>query len=215
LLHTSLVFIQRERLLLEIFQELLPQIELVNIIEDGMLQEVIRFGRIAPEVTRRMCFYALAAEAMGVDAIFNTCSSLGPTMDTARQIVSIPIVKIDDGMAEKAAQEGRKIGVLATVPTTLPPTVALIREKAERINKEVETREALSKGAFDLLMQNQVERHDEMVLLTARETAQWADMLVLAQCSMARLAPMIEKEVGLPVLSSPRLGVELLKKVLG
>ena len=214
LLHTSLVFIQRERLLFEIIQELLPDVELINIIEDGMLREVMNMGRITPDITRRMCLYVLAAEAMGVDAIFNTCSSLGPTMDTARQIVSIPIVKIDDGMAEKAAQEGYKIGVLATVPTTLPPTVALIREKAQSIHKEVETREALSKGAFDLLMQNQVERHDEMVLLTAHETAQWADMLVLAQCSMARLAPVIEKEVGLPVLSSPRLGVELLKKVL-
>jgi Asp/Glu/hydantoin racemase len=214
LLHTSLVFIQRERLLFEIFQELLPDVLLVNIIEDNMLQEVIRIGRITPDVTRRMCFYVLAAESMGVDAIFNTCSSLGPTMDTARQIVSIPIVKIDDGMAEKAAREGGKIGVLATVPTTLPPTVALIQEKAGAIHKQVETREALSQGAFDLLMQNQVERHDDMVVQTALEMAQWADTLVLAQCSMARLAPRLESEVGRPVLSSPHLGVELLRDVL-
>lgn len=215
LLHTSLVFIQRERLLFDIFQELLSDVELINIIDDGMLQEVMEKGIITSDVTRRMCLYVLAADALGVDAIFNTCSSLGPTMDIARQIVSTPIVKIDDGMAEKAANEGKKIAVLATVPTTLPPTIALIKEKAETMHKFIETKEALSKGAFDLLMQNQVDKHDEMIIQTAREASKWADMLVLAQCSMARLAPRLEQEIDRPVLSSPRLGVMRLKEVLG
>jgi Asp/Glu/hydantoin racemase len=215
LLHTSLVFIQRERLLFDILQELLPDVELINIIEDGMLREVMEKGTITPDTTRRMCFYVLAAEALGVDAIFNTCSSLGPTMDIARQLVRTPIVKIDDGMAEKAAKDGKKIGVLATVPTTLPPTTALIKEKAETMHKVVETREVLSKGAFDLLMQNQAEKHDDMVVQSAREVSKWADTLVLAQCSMARLAPRLEQETKRPVLSSPRLGVLRLKEVLG
>ena len=215
LLHTSLVFIQKERLLFEIFQEILPNVELINIIDDGMLKEVMENGKITANVTRRMCLYVLAAEAMSVDAIFSTCSSLGPAMDIARHLVQTPIVKIDDGMAHKAAMDGKKIAVLATVPTTLPPTAALIKENAELMNKVVETREALSEGAFNLLMQNQVEKHDEMVSLTAGEMSKWADTLVLAQCSMARLAPRLEKETNRPVLSSPRLGVLRLKEVLG
>ncbi|RJP50398.1 MAG: Asp/Glu/hydantoin racemase [Anaerolineaceae bacterium] len=214
LLHTSFVFIQRERLLFEIFAELLPDVELINIVDDGMLRDVVRLGKIPPEITKRMCHYVLAAEAMGVDAIFNTCSSLGPTMDTARKLTSLPIVKIDDGMAELAARTGNRIGILATVPTTLPPTNALVQEKAAQIGCTVETREALSVGAFDLLMSNQVERHDDMVAQTAKELSSWADTLVLAQCSMARLAPRLEGEVGRPVLSSPRLGVMHLKKIL-
>jgi Asp/Glu/hydantoin racemase len=214
LLHTSFVFIQRERLLFDIFSELLPEVELVNIVDDTMLRDVIREGKISPSTTRRMCHYVLGAEAMGVDAIFNTCSSLGPTMDTARQITSLPIVKIDDGMAERAANSGERIGILATVPTTLPPTSALIQEKAVISGRRIETREALSKGAFDLLMSNHVEEHDAMVSQTARDAASWADLLVLAQCSMARLAPRLEAEVGLPVLSSPRLGVAHLKTIL-
>jgi Asp/Glu/hydantoin racemase len=214
LLHTSLVFINRERLIFDIIAELMPDVELVNIIEDGMLKDVITTGSISPHVTRRMCLYVLAAEAMGVDAIFNTCSSLGPTMDVARQLISTPIVKIDDGMAEVAAKEGKRIAVLATVPTTLPPTVALIQEKAASFKKDIETRPALSKGAFELLMNNQVESHDDMVAKTALEMASWADTIVLAQCSMARLAPRLQEEVKRPVLASPRLGVERLKSVL-
>lgn len=214
LLHTSFVFIQRERLLFDIFAELLPDVELTNIVDDGMLRDVIKLGMIPPEIIKRMCHYVLAADEMGVDAIFNTCSSLGPAIDTARHLVSIPIVKIDDGMAELAANTGNRIGILATVPTTLPPTSALIQEKALKTGRRVETQEALSKGAFDLLMSNQIEQHDDMVTQTARELSGWADLLVLAQCSMARLAPRLEAEVGLTVLSSPRLGVTHLKKIL-
>ncbi len=214
LLHTSLVFIQREALVFQLFQELLPEAELINIIEDKMLKQVTDTGVITPDLIRRMCYYALAAEAMGADAIFNTCSSLGPAADVARKLVKIPLVKIDEGMAEVAAREGNRIGVLATVPTTLKPTVNLLHEKAEAVNRRIETREALAAGAFDLLMNGQTEAHDACVVEKAQEASGWADMLVLAQCSMARIAPRLEKETGLPVLSSPRLGIERLKQVL-
>jgi hypothetical protein len=137
LLHTSFVFIQRERLLFDIFAELLPDVELTNFVDDGMLRDVIRLGAITPAITRRMCQLVLAAESMGVDAIFNTCSSLGPTLDTARKLVSIPIIKVDDGMTEVAARTSSRIGILATVPTTLPPTSALIHEKAAMFEKRL------------------------------------------------------------------------------
>lgn len=214
MIHTSFVFINRDRLLIDTFEELLPDVELIHIVDDAMLREVMAIGIISPGITRRMCLYVLAADAMGVDAIFNVCSSLGPAFDIAKKLVSIPAVKIDDGMTRKAAEDGKKIAVLATVPTTLPPTVALIKEKATLINKEIETKEALSKGAFEFLMDGEVERHNEMVSQTAQEVAKWADTLALAQASMTRLAPRLTRETGLPVLTSPRLGIELLKEVL-
>ncbi len=214
LLHTSFVFFDREPLLFELFDEILPEVERINIVEDKMLAEVMENASITPEITRRMCLYVLAAEASGVDAIFNTCSSLGPAFDVAKRLVSTPCVKIDDGMAEKAAKEGKRIAVLATVPTTLPPTVALIQEKAEQFGTEIETQRYLCEGAFDLLMQGEKERHDDMVSEQSKESAQWADTLVLAQCSMARLAPRLSELTDRPVLSSPHLGVELLKSVL-
>jgi Asp/Glu/hydantoin racemase len=214
LIHTSFVLINRDRLLLDTFAEILPEVELVHIVDDGMLREVINSGEISPQITRRMCFYVMAAEAMEVDAIFNTCSSLGPAFDVAKRLVSTPSVKIDDGMAQKAVEAGEKIAVLATVPTTLPPTIALIKMKAAEINKTAEIKEILCKGAFELLMQGEGERHDELVSQAAQGVAKWADTVVLAQASMTRLAARLSDETALPVLSSPRLGVQHLKNVL-
>jgi Asp/Glu/hydantoin racemase len=214
LIHTSFVFFDRERLLFELFDEILPDAERVNIVEDKMLAEVMASGSISPEVIRRMCHYVLAAEAMGANAIFNTCSSLGPAFDVAKQMVSVPAIKIDDAMADSAASQGKKIAVLATVPTTLAPTADLIIEKAKGKNKQIETKKVLAEGAFEILMRGEVERHDEMIAQKAQEAASWADTLVLAQCSMARLAPRLAKETDLPVLSSPRSGVTMVKQVL-
>lgn len=214
LLHTSLVFIERERLVFELWDEYLPEAKRINIIDDQMLAEVMQQGAISPKVTQRMCLYVLAAEAMGVDAIFSTCSSLGPTIDTARALASTPIVKIDDGMAEAAARQGQRIAVLATVPTTLMPTIDLVSQKAGELGREIEIRKGLSEGAFDLLMSGDKEAHDRQVVEKAATFAEWADLVVLAQCSMARLAPRIEEATGLPVLSSPKLGILHLRKIL-
>jgi len=214
LLHTSLVFFQRERLLFDLIEKMLPDVRVTNIVDDTILEEVMEIGRITPDITRRMCLYVLAGQAMGVNAVFNTCSSLGPTMDVARSLVDIPIVRIDDGMAEKAAMEGKKIGVLATVATTLKPTIDLIMQKAGERGTKPEPEPALCDGAFDILMGGDRDLHDDMVSQKAREVSRWADTLVLAQCSMARLAPRLSHDTGLPVLSSPELGISRLKQVL-
>jgi len=214
ILHTSFIFIQRERLMFDLLQEILPDVQVTNIVDDTMLKQVMDNGRITPDIIRRMCLYVLAADAMEVDAILSPCSSLGPAVDVAKHLVSIPVVKIDEGMAEKAVMDGKKISVMATVATTLPPTVDLIREKAQTAGKEPEIRSALCDGAFQLLNKGEVAQHDAMVSAKAQETAQWADTIVLAQGSMARLAPRLSEETGRMVLSSPRLGIERLKQAL-
>ena len=214
IIHTSLVFFQKELLLFQLLDEILPDVERKNIIDETMLKDVMTRGSISADVIQRMCLYVLAAERMGVDAIFSVCSSLGPAADIAKKLVTIPLVKIDDGMTVKAAKEGKRITVMATLPTTIKPTVNLIKENMDRFQTQPEIREALAEGAFEFLMNGQTERHDQMVLEVAKKAATWSDMIVFAQGSMARLAPSVSKAVMLPVLSSPRLGVEYLKKVI-
>jgi len=41
-------------------------------------------------------------------------------------MVGIPVVRVDEPMAEKAVQTGTRIGVAATLATTLKPTTELI-----------------------------------------------------------------------------------------
>ena len=101
-----------------------------GIIDDSLIKEVNANGRPTIGVKRRMYSYYQQAESLGVDAILNQCSSVGEVADAIKPFLSIPVVKVDEAMAEKAVSLGRKIAVVATVPTTVGPSVRLIEQKA-------------------------------------------------------------------------------------
>ena len=213
-LHTSFVFINVEPVLKNLFKEYLPGARVIDFVDGDILASVNREGGVQPAHIERMVHLAKAAEAAGADLIFSACSSLGPAIDIARKEVSVPIIKIDDPMTSKAVADGARIGVMATVPTTLEPTINLLQAKAAEAGKAIEIIPSLSRGAFDALMSGDRERHDQMLLEGARELAPQVDLIVLAQASMSRLAPALSQEVGKEVLGSPRLAVEHLRTLV-
>ena len=213
-IHTSMVFINVETMMNDIFKEIMPKVRRINIIDDSLLADVMASGKITQSITRRMCTYVQAAEESGADAILSLCSSLGPTIDIARPLVNIPVIKIDDPMAEEAARSAKRIGVMATVLTTLGPTVDLIRSKASAMNKEIHIEPTLVEGAFQILMSGDRERHDRMVAEEAQKLASKVDVIVLAQASMTRLVPILGQKTSLRILSSPRMAIEYTAKIL-
>ncbi|MBP1703264.1 MAG: Asp/Glu/hydantoin racemase, partial [Chloroflexi bacterium] len=140
-LHTSFVFINVEPVFKNLFNELLPDVEIIDFVDSDVLAAVNRDGGIKQSHIRRMVHLAQAAEDAGVDLIFSACSSLGPSMDVARKMVDTPIIKIDDAMTQKAVTLASSIGVMATVPTTLPPTIGLLNEQSVIQGKKIETRQ--------------------------------------------------------------------------
>ena len=209
-LHTSFVFVNVEPMINDLLAELLPDAEILHFVDSDVLATVQRENGISDASAERMVHLAEAAEAAGADLIFSACSSLGPALDIAAKRVKTPIVKIDEAMAEHAATEADRVGVLATVPTTLGPTRDLIADHARESNRDVTIKPRLADGAFAVLMSGDRARHDDMVLVEAAALAPEVDLIVLAQASMSRLVDRIERETGKPVLSSPRLGIQFL-----
>jgi len=197
-----------------LFDEIMPDVRLINILDDSLLADCVSAGGMTPSITQRLCDYARSAQEAGADAALSLCSSVGPAIDIARRLVEMPILKIDDAHTEKAVKGAERIGVLATVATTLRPTVDLIREKAEEQGRKVEIREGLAPSALEALMSGDRARHDEMLIEKAKEIAGSVDVILLAQASMTRLEGKVAHETGLPVLSSPRPAIEYAKKVL-
>ena len=210
-IHTSFVSVED---LKSMFKEIIPQVQMINIIDDSLLPEVIESGGLTPGVIRRICSYAIQAEEMGVDIILNQCSSVGEAVDVARTMLKIPYLKIDEPMAAEAVKIGGRITVVATLPTTLNPSVALIEKAAIVTGKKVQINRCLVEGAFELLVSGKRERHNQMVLETIRSKQESSDVIVLAQGSMICLLPQLSG-ITVPVLTSPRLGVENVKRRLG
>lgn len=209
LIHTGFALVE---VLKDLFNKIVPGAELINIVDDSLLREVLKEGRVNNAVRARMLHYFIAAEGYDVDCIFNVCSSVGEVADIARQVVNTPVIKIDETMAEEAVEKGKKIGVAATLQTTLDPTCRMIEKKADNKGKQINIEKTLCPGAFEVLMAGKPEEHDKIVLEGIQDLLDTCDVVVLAQGSMARLVDKLEPSVQSKVLSSPRRGVEDVKK---
>jgi Asp/Glu/hydantoin racemase len=197
-----------------LFKEHLPDVKLNHIADDSLIQEVIANGKVTPMVKKRMLSYYYAAVDAGADYIFNTCSSVGDVADNANLFLPIPVIRIDEQMALKAVELSGKIGVIATLPTTLEPTANLLKKIAFQKGKAITIVEGLAAGAFEAGMSGDRHRHDALILEASQKIASQVDVIVLAQGSMARMEQQLAKESGKIVLSSPLLGVLGLKNLL-
>jgi hypothetical protein len=116
-------------------------------------------------------------------------------------------------MAECAVQLGNKIGVAATLKSTLEPTVELLQEKAAAADKRVEIAECLCSGAFERVLAGDVETHDDIVSAALKELAKQVDAIVLAQASMAGIVEKLPAQ-RIPILCSPELAVRQARRIL-
>ena len=210
LIHTSPVSLDE---LKSLFHEILPDVEMVNIIDDSLLEEVKRNGSITPQIISRMCSYVQVAKTLKPDIIFNQCSSVGEAFDIARTQAECLTLKIDEPMAEKAVSLGTRIGVVATVASTVKPSANLIRNTAKKLGREITVTEYLVDGALDMLMRGEKDKHNELVIKEICKAEQENDVVVLAQGSMTAILPLL-KETEKPMLTSPRLAVERVKDLL-
>lgn len=208
LLHTVPALVERFRGLL---QAELAGVDTFHMVDESLLQDLMRHGP-SPGITRRIVALAGLAADAGADLIVFTCSSTSPSIDVARQCIAVPILKIDDPMAKRAVELGSRIGVLCTTNSTLQPSADLVRSHAQRLGRDVEVTAALVDGAYAALQAGDRERHDALVSAKAGEFAGACDVIVLAQASMAHLEAPLSKRVSCPVLSSPPLIIEALRR---
>ena len=194
--------------------ELMPGVQVHQIIDDSLIREVNANGGPTRAVKRRLYEYYQAAQSLGVAAILNQCSSVGEVADEIRPFIDVPIVKVDEAMARRAVELGPKIGVVATVESTVRPSVRQIERMAKEAGREISIDLHLAAGAMvELIEHKNAEKHNAMVLGDIETAAKANDVVVLAQGSMTVMLPLLG-HITTPVLTSPRLGVEHLKSVV-
>lgn len=181
-----------------------------HMVDESLLADTIAAGVLSPAVARRLAMQVFAAEDAGASAILVTCSSVGAAVEAIRPLCSVPLLRVDEPMIDRALELGSVIGAIGTLATTLEPTTDLIRRRAALREQAVDVVPRLCEGAFEALRAGDVEEHDRRVRDALREVIAEADVVVLAQASMARVADQLgESERGaVEILSSPRSGME-------
>ena len=183
--------------------------------DESLLKNTIRDGVLTPATMRRALTAIWSAVDAGADAVVVTCSSLGAAVEAARPFCPVPLFRIDQGMAEAAVRLGSRIGVLATLTTTLAPTTALIEAVSAargRPGQSIVSR--VCDGAFERLAAGDTAGHDTAVAQALAAMAGEVDVIVLAQASMARALAALAAPLAIPVLTSPELGVAHIRDAL-
>lgn len=212
LIHTSATLVP---VFAELCSKYLPNVKVFNIVDDSLIKNTIACGELTASTSRRVVNYAGSAEEAGADYILYTCSSIGPAVEAAAALTGVPVLRVDQPMADKAVQAGKRIGVIATLSTTLEPTSDLVKRRASVAGKEIELKSVLCEGAFDALMRGDAATHDKKVGDALKQLLNEVDVIVLAQASMGRVVDTLDAaDRKIPILASPAIAIEHIATIL-
>jgi len=192
-----------------------PEVKLLHFVDESTIKNTIAAGHLQKATMRQVIRLVGSAFDAGCDVAMVTCSSIGKAVEMAAELYDQPVLRVDRAMAEKAVSIGKRIGVVATLSTTLQPTADLVRRVAAEQGKEIEIVEHLCEGAFAAVMAGDGATHDRIVGEGLTQGMKGVDAIVLAQASMARVvASLPEGAVAAPVYASPELGMLHARDVL-
>lgn len=194
------------------FLEQNPDLIIKNIMDDSLLSETRDHGEITNSVCSRILNYINSAELAGADLVMITCTSVNEAAKYARRFAKVPVFNIDEPTVKEALSIGKRIGVLATLPTSPKGIVRLINEYASEIGLSPEIVTKVADGAYDILVAGDRPKHDEMVIKALNELAKEVDVIVFAQISMSLLP--LPTGIGVPVLKIGEAGLREACKLL-
>lgn len=198
-----------------LLRELAPGVRAYHMVDESLLADTVAHGPL-PRTNARLASHLTHAEAAGAQAVLVTCSSVGPAAESARPLLGIPVYRVDEPMAAEAVRIGPRIGVLATLASTLDPTASLIRRQAETAGVDIALTTSTCDGAYRARLAGGQAEHDELIATEALRLAAENDVLVLAQASMAAaVGSLPDGAIDVPVLTSPRSGTAQLAALTG
>ena len=94
--------------------------------------------RLTPNLRRRMTQLICYAEEHGADAIDLACSVFAPVVETARELVNVPVLSPYDSVMAEAVENGPRVGIISSVPATLRDSEHYLL-KAAKLEPEVDS----------------------------------------------------------------------------
>lgn len=202
-LHTSPVHVETfERLV----QSADPSVKVDHFVDESLLADAQRLGATDPEIVQRVQAAMVGAAAHGAAIVICTCSTIGGSAERTPASPGFAVARIDRAMADRAVALGPRVRVVAALQSTLAPTAALIHESAAALQAGVELEPLFVPDAWPHFLRGDRAAYVQSVAVAVRAAGAGADVVVLAQASMAPAVDLLH-DLGVQVLASPALGV--------
>ncbi|WHT48134.1 aspartate/glutamate racemase family protein [Sporosarcina thermotolerans] len=164
--------------------------------------------KIDDKIHRDFVNMSIKAQEAGVDAIIVACTVLTPIVDAVKPFITVPITAVDRPVLEMAVKNFTKIGVVVTNAPTGPATKEQLEKIALELGKGIEVDIEIETKAMTELKAGNVEKHNRLNASAARKLKdRGSEVIILAQITQASAEKEV-KELGLPVLTTPREAVK-------
>lgn len=192
--------------------DLAPGTPTAHLVDADLLTAARTAGGVDPALLGRLAD-RLAEAAAGAAVVVCTCSTLAGPAEALGPIAGVPVLRIDRPMAETAVALGPRVAVVAAVASTLGPTVDLLTGCAAAAGTPIDISTVLVEDAWAAFEAGDLADYERRIAAAVDDVAPDADVVVLAQASMAGVADLVT--TGVPVLASPRPAVGAALAVLG
>ena len=184
-----------------------PDTQATHKVKPDLLSRASEAGEVTPEIVSDLSEALASLQRDGAGLIVCTCSTLGAVAEDCGKHLGLPVMRIDRPMAEQAVETAKNILVVACVKSTIEPTLSLLKAVADGQSKAINPRILLVEEAWRFFEEGDERAYWQVIAKRAREELRDAELVLLAQASMAGAADLCA-DFGVPVLSSPQLGVE-------
>jgi len=209
-LHTSPVHVETFDRLIKAAD---PDLRAEHIVAEPLLRDAQRVGVNDPPLVQSVHDAMTDATARGATVVVCTCSTIGGIAERTPSRPGLRFARIDRAMADRAVRLGPRILVVTALRSTIESTSQLIDESAAALRVDVQLQKLWVEGAWPHFERGDHAAYIDAVVAALRAAPREYDVVVLAQASMADAADALQ-DLGVEVLSSPRLGVQALLAAL-
>lgn len=187
--------------------ELAPGLAVRHLVRADLLDRAIHCGCVSDDVAVDLAASLQTLVDDGARVVLCTCSSLGPAAEQIGRAWDADILRLDRALAEAAVAAGPRLLLVCTVRSTLAPTKVLIEDVARLKGRAVVPQLLVDEPAWALFKAGDEAGYAAHIAAAIRAEAGPFDAVVLAQASMETV-PALLTDLGVPVLASPRLGLQ-------
>ncbi|WP_100012682.1 aspartate/glutamate racemase family protein [Lentibacillus sediminis] len=196
------------------FKKLAPDVTVLNFVDENIQYHANQIKGIDDKIYRDFVHITIKAQEAEVDAIIVACTVLTPIVDAVKPFIKVPILAVDRPMLEKAINNYKKIGVVATNAPSGPATKNQLEKLAEEFGKTVEVDVEIDTQAMTELKAGNEEEHNRLNRNAAAELKKrGSEVVILSQITQSS-AEQEAVSLGLPVLTSPKEAVEAVLKAV-
>lgn len=188
-----------------------PEAETISILEEGLSVDRTATSELTKELCDRILGLSHYAELARSDGVLFTCSAFGSAIEAAAIQSDIPVMKPNEAMFGAAFEYGDRVAMIYTFEPAAKGMEQEFREASESQGRSAGLVSYFAAQALEAKRDGDTHTHDRLVAETAASIKN-ADVILLAQFSMASAAPLARTRTNIPVLTSPDVAIAEIRK---